>query len=363
MIPQQSLPTSMPALVWTAPGSMVMQETPVPQPAAGELLLEVAAVGICGSELSGYLGQSSLRVPPLVMGHEFSARVAACAGPQAHVLADGSWAQAGQLVAVNPLVSCGVCDLCVHGLPHLCPQRWVIGAHRAGAFARFVTAPAAQCWPLPEKTSDVAGALVEPLACAVRAVGHASGHAPGLSGGRRSGPLLILGAGAIGLFCLAVARAGDGAPVVISDVMGERLQVAAAWGAALTVNGRAADAEQQLAAALPHGAAAVIDAVGSSMTRALALKFVQPGGRVVFIGLHEEASPLAANYVVRQEINIQGSYSYTPADFGRAIELLADGVIQPSAIWVAERPLHTGPEAFAGLVAGAITTPKIILRP
>jgi threonine dehydrogenase-like Zn-dependent dehydrogenase len=215
--------------------------------------------------------------------------------------------------------------------------------------------------------SEVAGALVEPLACAVRAVGHALGQA----GERRPGPLLILGAGTIGLFCLAVARteartetyAGDKTPIVISDVVEERRQVAAAWGAALTVNGRAADAEQQLRGALPHGAAAVIDAVGSSTTRALALRLVQPGGRVVLIGLHDETSPLAANYVVRQEINIQGSYSYTPANFGRALDLLAADVVQPSALWVAERPLHTGPAAFAGLVAGAITTPKIILRP
>ncbi len=355
---QQPLPASMPTLVWTAPGSMVMQTAPVPQPAAGELLLEVAAVGICGSELSGYLGQSSLRVPPLIMGHEFSARVAA-AGPEAPPLADGSRPQVGQLVAVNPLVTCGACDLCTHGLPHLCPQRWVIGAHRAGAFARYATAPGAQCWPLPEKMSEVAGALVEPLACAVRAVSHVSAHA----GGRRQGPLLILGAGTIGLFCLAVACAENGASVMISDMVDERLQVAATWGAAQTVNGRAAGAGQQLRAALPNGAAAVIDAVGSSATRALALKLVQPGGRVVFIGLHEEVSSLAANYVVRQEINIQGSYSYTPTDFGSAVDLLAAGVIQPSAIWIAERPLDTGPEAFAGLVAGAITTPKIILRP
>lgn len=359
MVPQHLLHASMPALVWTGPGSMAMQATPAPQPATGELLLEVAAVGICGSELSGYLGHSSLRVPPLVMGHEFSARVVAVAGASESSLADGSRPQVGQLVAVNPLVTCGTCDLCRHGLPHLCPQRWVVGAHRAGAFARYVVAPGAQCWPLPEKMSDVAGALVEPLACAVRAVGHAFG----LAGERRPGPLLILGAGAIGLFCLAVARHGAGAPIVISDMVDERLQVAAAWGAALTVNGRAAGAEQQLRAALPHGASVVIDAVGSSTTRALALRLVQPGGRVVFIGLHDEASPLAANYVVRQEINIQGSYSYTPSDFSRAIALLAAGVVQPSARWVAERPLHAGPEVFAGLVAGAITTPKIILRP
>jgi threonine dehydrogenase-like Zn-dependent dehydrogenase len=108
---------------------------------------------------------------------------------------------------------------------------------------------------------------------------------------------------------------------------------------------------------------AVIDAVGSDVTRSLALRLVRPGGRVVYIGLHDEASPLAANYLVRQEINIQGSFSYTPADFADAIALLAAGTVAPGASWVEERPLHAGAEAFAGLVDGSVTIPKIILRP
>ena len=347
---------TMDALVWTAPKTMEMQAVPVPAPASHELLLEVAAVGICGSELSGYLGHNSLRVPPLIMGHEFSARVVAAGN---NTLADGSRPQRGQLVAINPLISCGECDLCARGLPQLCRRRGIIGAFRPGAFARYVTVPAAQCSPLPEGMSDVAAALAEPLACAVRAVGHAWERA----GVGREEPLLILGAGAIGLCCLAVARAEGAGEIVISDIVDARLQVAAAWGATSTINGRAEDAAQQLRAALPSGAGAVIDAVGSNTTRALAVQLVRPGGTVVYIGLHDEASPLAANYLVRQEINIQGSFAYTPADFAHALALLAGGAVTPTEQWVEERPLHRGGEAFAGLVDGSIVTPKIILRP
>jgi threonine dehydrogenase-like Zn-dependent dehydrogenase len=189
----------------------------------------------------------------------------------------------------------------------------------------------------------------------VRAVRHAGWHT--------SEPLLILGAGAIGLCCLAVARAENSAAIVISDVVDARLRVATAWGATVTVNGRAAAAEQQLRAALPGGAATVIDAVGSSTTRALALQLVRPGGRVVYIGLHDETSPLAANYLVRQEISIQGSFAYTPDDFARSIALVEAGTIMPSDLWIEERPLHDGPAAFAGLVDSSITIPKIVLRP
>lgn len=347
---------TMDALVWTAPKTMEMQEVPVPAPDDHELLLEVAAVGICGSELSGYLGHNSLRVPPLIMGHEFSARVVEAGD---NTLADGSKPQPGQLVAINPLISCGECDSCARGLAQLCRRRGIIGAARPGAFASFVTAPAAQCWPLPQGMGDVAAALAEPLACAVRAVGHTTERA----GVGREEPLLILGAGAIGLCCLAVARAESAREIVISDMVDARLQVAGAWGATTTINGRAEDAAQQLRASMPLGAGAVIDAVGSNITRALALQLVRPGGTVVYIGLHDESSPLAANYLVRQEINIQGSFAYTPGDFAHAVTLLATGVVKPTEQWIEEHPLNGGVGAFAGLVDGSIVTPKIILRP
>jgi threonine dehydrogenase-like Zn-dependent dehydrogenase len=271
------------------------------------------------------------------------------------VLANGARPQEGQLVAVNPLLSCGNCDLCARGLANLCRNRQLVGAHRAGGFTRYVAVPAAQCSPLPEGMSEVAGALVEPLACAVRAVLHAQWTG--------AEPLLILGAGTIGLCCLAVARAQNEGEIVLSDVVDVRLDVGAGWGATATVNGRAADGETQLRGRLGGGAVAVIDAVGSDATRALALRLVRPGGRVVYIGLHDEASPLAANYLVRQEINIQGSFSYTPADFAAAIELLAAGTVAPAPNWVEERPLNAGAETFAGLVDGRITIPKVILRP
>ena len=348
----EQLPVTMDALVWTAPRRMEMQRVPVPRPGAGEILLEVGAVGICGSELSGYLGQNSLRVPPLVMGHEVSGRIVQMGDDLpagAHSLA------LGQRVAVNPIIGCGDCPQCEASMPNLCQRRRIIGAHCAGGFAQYVAVPAAQCSPLSTNLRDEAGALAEPLACSARAVHHARWQ--------QDSALLILGAGTIGLFCLAVARAEGNGAIVISDMLDARLDVARAWGATYAVNGRAADAKEQLRAAMPGGAACVIDAVGSDATRALALQLVRPGGRVVYIGLHDESSPLAANYLVRQEIAVQGSFAYTPADFAHALDLLERGVITPGPTWTEERPLAGGAAAFAGLLDGTIATPKIILRP
>jgi threonine dehydrogenase-like Zn-dependent dehydrogenase len=341
----------MQALVWTAPRELVMRDVPEPQPGPGELLVAVGAAGICGSELSGYLGQSSIRVPPLVMGHEAAGRIAADSDL---LLGDGSPARAGTRVTFNPLVTCGECDCCRAGRESVCRKRQIIGAHRPGAYAPLVAVPAAHCFPLPAGLSETAGALTEPLACAVRAVL--------LSAAQPDDPLLILGAGPIGLFCLVAARAAGVRNIMISDVQAGRLELARRWGAAAVAHAREEDVVAAAQRFAPGGVGAAIDAVGTDATRAQAVKSVVPGGRAVFIGLHEEESPLAANYLVRQEIAVQGTFAYTPREFARAFQLLAEGHVAPSPDWLDERPLSAGAESFEELLAGRSPFAKIVLR-
>lgn len=341
----------METLLWTGPRVMEVCDTPVPEVAPGEVLLEVSAAGICGSELSGYLGQSSLRQPPLIMGHEAAGRVAqATLG----TFADGSPTRADVLVTFNPLVVCGECDRCRVGLTNLCRKRQLLGAHRPGAFARFVAVPAAQCYPLPAHLSATAGSLTEPLACAVRAVS--------LSRVRPDQSLLILGAGPIGLFCLAVAHALGIQRVYVSDLSASRLKIARLWGAQDVINVRERDVLATVQTFAPGGVDTVIDAVGAGVTRAQAVQAVVPGGRVIFIGLHDEESPLAANYLVRQEVDLSGCFAYTVPDFERAFDLLSQGILQVSPSWLEERPLAEGGAAFAALVDGTVAATKIILR-
>ena len=118
----------MKALVWEGPRLMVMCEQDTPRAASSEVVLRVAFAGICGSELSGYLGHNALRVPPLVMGHEFSGEIVELG--ETAITVNPSL-KLGQQVTVNPLSSCGHCDYCKAGLNHLCPSRKLIGAHRA----------------------------------------------------------------------------------------------------------------------------------------------------------------------------------------------------------------------------------------
>jgi len=339
----------MKAVVWLGPRQMEVQEVSGPTPAAGEVVIQVEAVGICGSELSGYLGHNSLRVPPLIMGHEFSGRVTALgeAVTRLHL---------GDLVTVNPLVTCGKCAFCRQGLENLCAQRKLIGAHRPGAFAEFVTAPAANCILLPSAFSVVSGSLAEPLACGMRAAS--------VGGVGKGTQVLIIGAGTIGLMCIAAVRKSGGSVTLISDVHPGRLATAATWGAQATCDARAADPAglaHQLTEGL--GVDVAIDAVGSHATRQAAVKAVRAGGSVVLIGLHDAESPLEANYVVRSEIHVAGSFAYTPANFAQAVEMLIVGDIQPSEQWLEERRLADCPAAFAQLVDAPSAAAKIVLRP
>lgn len=340
---------TMTALVWTAPRVLEMQRLPVPVPAAGDVLLRVSAAGICGSELSGYLGQSSIRVPPLVMGHEAAGVLVADAEL---ALGDGSPARAGTRVAFNPLLVCGECDRCRAGRSSVCRNRRLIGAHRPGAYADYVAVPAAQCFPLPAHVTDVAGSLTEPLACGVRAVALA-------------GPaerLLVLGAGPIGLCCLLAARAAGVEHIMISDIAPRRLDVARRWGATATVNVREDDVLAAVQSFAPGGVDAVVDAVGTDATRDQAVRAVVPGGRAVFLGLHDESSPLHTNYLVRNEVCVQGSFAYSAEDFARAFALLADGKLPLDGDWLEERPLAAGSASFEELLAGTAAATKIVLR-
>jgi L-iditol 2-dehydrogenase len=343
----------MEALVWLGPRTMEMQTTSMPDLAPGELLIEVGAAGICGSELSGYLGQNSLRKPPLIMGHEAAGHIVQVG--DGGTLADGSVPHVGMRVTFNPLIVCGQCDRCRAGYTNICRNRRLIGAHRPGAFARFVAVPTAQCWSLPDDLSLETGALTEPLACSVRAAA--------LSQVRQGSKLFILGMGAIGLFSLAVARAAGVEQIYVSDMAPSRLAIAKKWGALETIDAGKQDVLAAIQELSPGGVDAVIDAVGTTTTRRQALLSVVPGGRVVFIGLHSADSSLDMSYLVRQEITIAGSYAYTQADFARALDLLKQGVLHSSDDWVEERPLAEGGAAFAELVDGTALATKIMLHP
>jgi threonine dehydrogenase-like Zn-dependent dehydrogenase len=339
----------MKTIVWHGPRQMSIEEAPLPTPLPHEVVVQVGAVGICGSELSGYLGHNSLRVPPLVMGHEFAGRVAVLGSAVENLCV-------GDRVAVNPLITCGVCPMCLRGLDSLCLHRQIIGAHRPGAFADYVAVPAANCILLPDNMSAVAGSLAEPLACGVRAA-----RIAGVTAGDR---VLVIGAGAIGLMCITGARRLGGDVVLVSDVSDGRLETARTWGARCGANALRDDVPQ-LARDLSDdlGVDVAIDAVGNTAARRAAVRAVRPGGTVVLVGLHEAETSLEANYIVRSETRVLGSFAYSKPDFAQAVRMLAGGEVTPHDSWLEERGLDACADSFAQLVDAPPPVAKIVLKP
>lgn len=313
------------AMVYTAPLELQMLELDDPVAGDDEVLVEVGAVGICGSELEGFASKSPFRVPPLVMGHEFAGR---------RVLD-------GMPVAVNPIVSCGRCDLCRRGLPNVCRSRTIVGIHRAGGYAERVAVPARNCHELPPGTMITAGALVEPLANAVHAVRLALEEDP-LP--RRVG---VIGAGTLGFLTALVAKDRGAAHVVITDLAPERRALAEASGA------------DEIAESLEGEFDVIVDAVGAPATRARSVEALRPGGTAVWIGLHGPEAGFDGQALIRQEKRVLGSFAYSDLDFAVAVERAAR--LEPG--WVVTRRLADGVETFQRLLGGDLSAVKTLLLP
>jgi threonine dehydrogenase-like Zn-dependent dehydrogenase len=261
----------------------------------------------------------------------------------------------GQMVTVNPMVYCGKCEYCLRGANHLCANRRLIGAHRPGAFAEFVSVPARMVVPLPDGLDLRNGALTEPVACGVRIARHA--------GKVQGEAALILGAGAIGLLTLQILLQHGATRVFIADTDTDRRVAAAAMGGEVLDPSRQDVAKSVRDATNGHGAAAAVDAVGKAVTRDQCVSATRPGGRVVLSGLHEEKSPVPVADVIRREISLYGSFAYAPADFNEALVLLARREIRLDP-GIVEAPLAEGDPWFQRLSSenpGGIA--KVLLMP
>lgn len=339
----------MKALVWNAPEQMDMQQMDAPTVKAGEVIIRTETVGICGSEIEGYLGHNSLRKPPLIMGHEFAGELVSI-GPGVEHL------QPGQRVVVNPLIYCGTCPSCVRGLTQLCSSRQIIGIHRSGAFAEYVAVPASTVSVIADHLSTKRAALTEPLACSLRATRRAMARHP-------FGNVLVIGAGGIGLLCAKVARILGASTVLVMDTNEERLKLAAAQGADLTVQPGKQDLTEIVRDQLgSRGLDVVIDAVGLQPTRDTAIKAVNPGGTVMYIGLGIDETTVPVNYAIRSEIDLLGSFCYSRQDFADSLHLLTTAQVTEEG-WTEVRKFEEGPQSFRDLVQGKVSNGKIFLQP
>lgn len=334
------------ALVFHGPHEMTVEERPDPAPGPGEVLLDVLAVGICGSDLHGYTGENGRRHPGQVMGHEFEARV---------VATDGAGPPVGTRVTVNPVIGCGRCDACLAGDTQQCPDRRVIGVDRSysSAFAERMVAPVANLVSLPATAPADVGSLVEPLA-----VGY---HAAVRGGIRGDVPVLVIGGGPIGQASALAARR-LGARVVVSEPAEGRRALVASLGFD-TVDPTADDVPAAVAEVLAGRPTVVLDAVGTDRTVADALAASSRGATVVLVGMGSRRLDLAAYAISTEERSLVGSFCYSVAEFAGTAAWAAAHAEQLLPLVEARVPLGEGPAAFRGLAEGRITASKVLVLP
>jgi threonine dehydrogenase-like Zn-dependent dehydrogenase len=318
---------------------MNMRQVPVPAIQPDEALVRVAYSGICGSELSGYEGKSSLRQPPLIMGHEFSGYIEALGSA-----VDRPELKVGAAVTANPLLSCRQCRYCLSGKQQLCPKRKLLGAHLPGSNAEFVAIRADAILHIPPELSLTRAALVEPAACAI--------HAAALAAPSPDEQSLVVGAGPIGLMVIQALADRGIRQVFCIDLNAERLSMAEKLGAVPATFESLASQSVDI----------VVEAVGASATRQGCGRVVRSGGRIVWVGLHEADTALPVNDFIRREIATYGSFAYTPIDFHNALQALAQKRMTLEDAWTQIEPLENGTACYEKLLQGAPIS-KIWLTP
>lgn len=309
-----SVPAMMRAAVYLGPGDVRIMATPVPEPGPGEVLIKVAAAGICGSDAAEYAHPRLIRTnadgsaDAVILGHEFAGEIAALGpGVPSDLL--------GLSVACGAGISCGDCAMCTRGRTNLCASYHTLGFQRDGGLAEYVTAPASICVPLGERglSTDTA-ALAQPMAIAV--------HARSRGQVGDGGVVLIIGAGGIGVF-LSYACAAVGAEVWVADIADDRLVLAGALGATRVINSRSVEPAVALADAGAR-AETIFEVSGSAAGLDSALRAAGPGARLVVVGIQE--SPGQARFAdwTLHEYDILGTVAHVCAtDLPAALDLLA----------------------------------------
>ncbi|HWM09129.1 MAG TPA: NAD(P)-dependent alcohol dehydrogenase [Solirubrobacteraceae bacterium] len=316
------------AAVLYAPGDLRVEERPMPEPGPREVLVEIAAVGVCGSDVHYYehgrIGPFVVR-EPLILGHESAGRVAAL-GPEVTKHA------VGDRVTLEPGVPCGRCRECRAGRYNLCRDvRFFATPPIDGAFANFVTIHEDFAFALPDSVSDEAGALMEPLSVGIWACRKA-GVAPG-------DHVLVTGAGPIGLLAQQCALAFGATAVTVTDVSEARLELARRTGAT-----RALRAGEEVGEV-----DALIECSGHPAALAAGIAAVRPAGTAVIVGMGpEEDATVPLSLIQSREIWLTGTFRYANT-YPTAIALAAEGRVNPEAVVTGRYELA---DAEAALNAG-----------
>ena len=324
-----TLPDTMRASVLLAESTLEVRERPVPTAPPGEVLVQVASVGVCGSDVHYYRDMRAgefVVEQPLVLGHEVGGRIVAVGeGVDA--------ARIGQRVAIDPQRPDHTCAQCTAGRYNLCPNMEFFATPPVdGAFTEYVTAPSTFAYAVPDGFSDDAAALCEPLSVGIAALRKAA-----VVPGQR---VLIAGAGPIGIIAAQVARAFGAVEVIVSDPAGRRRERALSYGATSVVDPTAEDL-----VGLDLGVDSFVDASGAAPAITSGIRCLRPAGTAVLVGLGNSELALPVSFVQDNEITLTGIFRYTDT-WPLAIHLIASGQVDVDSLVTGRYDLDHAGEAL-----------------
>lgn len=314
---------------------LVVEEVPIPEPGQGQVQVRVRYCGICGTDVHIFEGDKGSMdvVPPRILGHEFSG-VVSRVGPGVSHLA------VGDRVAADVNYSCGHCEACARGQRHFCDNMRGAGTALDGAFAEYIALPAGAAFRVPDSVDDKAASMVEPISCCL--------HGMDLTGVGLGDRVLVIGAGSIGLVMLQLARRAGASKVAVSEPSEARRRLALELGADLCLDPSSGDFNQALRSAGIARLDKVIDCAGKTTTAEFAVRVAGKGATVMLFGLTapDEEMRLKPFTLFEKELTLKASF-VNPNAFGRALDLLAAGMIRTDRIITDVYPLRDIQRVFA----------------
>lgn len=334
--------------VMTAPGQIIFQEVPVPEPAKGQVLIKIMKIGVCGSDIHVYHGEHPFTSYPVTQGHEVSGEIAK--------LGEGvTGFEPGQKVTIQPQVVCGQCHPCRHGKYNLCEELKVMGFQTTGTASHYFAVDAAKVTPLPQDMSFDEGAMIEPLAVAVHAVKRA--------GDVTEQKIAVLGAGPIGILVAQTAKGMGAHSVMITDVSDIRLAKAKECGVDFTVNTKAADFGDAMTRHFgPDKADVIYDCAGNNITMGQAIRYARKGSAIILVAVFAGEARVDLAVLNDHELDLNTSMMYRNEDYLEAIRLVNEKKVALAPLVSKHFPFRDYLKAYQYIDENRESTMKVIIN-
>lgn len=333
--------------VMTAPKQISFREIEIPEPGAGQVLVKIKKIGVCGSDIHVYHGTHPFTSYPITQGHEVSAQVVKLGK-------DVTGLEVGQKVTIEPQVFCGECHPCTHGKYNLCEELKVMGFQTTGTASEYFAVDASKVTPLPENLTYNEGAMIEPLAVTV----HAAKRFPEIAGAK----VAILGCGPIGILLAQSCKALGAEKVMITDISDYRLGMAKSCGVDFAVNTKDKDFGDAMVECLGRDKADVIyDCAGNDITMGQAIKYARKGSTIILVAVFGKMAAVDLAVLNDHELDLNTSMMYRHEDYVDAIRLVSEGKIQLKPLMSKHFAFKDYLSAYEYIDANRETTMKVLI--